>query len=219
MRQGRAIYHNIVSFVRFQLSTAIGFSALFLIASIFGIADGKPFAAIAILWVNIIMDGPPAMALAFDKPVANVMQQPPRPMEEPILTRRRWSAVITSSIVMAVGTLLVLQVAPGEPSYDKASIAGTMALCTFVFFQFFNILNARNETHSVFNRRTFTNWRLWAALGGAGFFQVLVTVIGPLQDLFNVTSLSIGQWLICAVVASSVVFVEELRKKFIRGSH
>lgn len=219
VRQGRAIYHNIVSFVRFQLSTAIGFSALFLIASIFGIADGKPFAAIAILWVNIIMDGPPAMALAFDKPVANVMQQPPRPMKEPILTRRRWSAVITSSIVMAVGTLLVLQVAPGEPSYDKASIAGTMALCTFVFFQFFNILNARNETHSVFNRRTFTNWRLWAALGGAGFFQVLVTVIGPLQDLFNVTSLSIGQWLICAAVASSVVFVEELRKKFIRGSH
>ena len=219
VRQGRAIYHNIVSFVRFQLSTAIGFSALFLIASIFGIADGKPFAAIAILWVNIIMDGPPAMALAFDKPTANVMQQPPRPMAEPILTRRRWSAVITSAIVMAVGTLLVLQLAPGEPSYDSASVAGTMAFCTFVFFQFFNILNARNETHSVFNRRTVSNWRLWAALGMSGFFQVLLTVVGPLQDLFNVTSISVGQWLICAAVGSSVVFVEELRKKIVRGAH
>lgn len=219
VRQGRAIYHNIVSFVRFQLSTAIGFSALFLIASIFGIAGGKPFAAIAILWVNIIMDGPPAMALAFDKPVANVMQQPPRPMSEPILTRRRWSAVITSSITMAVGTLLVLQFAPGDPSYDKASIAGTMAFCTFVLFQFFNILNARNETHSVFNARTFSNWRLWAALGGAGFFQVLVTVVDPLQELFNVTSISLVQWLICAAVASSVVFVEEARKLLVRGTH
>mgnify|MGYP006271418267 CR=1 FL=1 len=219
VRQGRAIYHNIVSFVRFQLSTAIGFSALFLIASIFGIANGKPFAAIAILWVNIIMDGPPAMALAFDKPVANVMQQPPRPMDEPILTKRRWSAVITSAITMAVGTLLVLQLAPGEPSYDKASVAGTMAFCTFVFFQFFNILNARNETHSVFNRRTLSNWRLWAALGGAGFFQVLVTVIAPLKDLFNVASISFSQWLICAAVASSVVFVEEARKLIVRGQH
>ena len=219
VRQGRAIYHNIVSFVRFQLSTAIGFSALFLIASIFGIADGKPFAAIAILWVNIIMDGPPAMALAFDKPVANVMQQPPRPMSEPILTRRRWSAVITSSVTMAVGTLLVLQFAPGDPSYKEASIAGTMAFCTFVLFQFFNILNARNETHSVFNARTFSNWRLWAALGGAGFFQVLVTVVEPLQELFNVTSISLVQWLICAAVASSVVFVEEARKLIVRGAH
>jgi Ca2+-transporting ATPase len=120
---------------------------------------------------------------------------------------------------MAVGTLLVLQYAPGEPSYDTASVAGTMAFCTFVFFQFFNILNARNETHSVFNARTVSNWRLWAALGGAGFFQVLVTVLGPLQDLFNVTSISVGQWLICAAVGSSVVFVEELRKMLVRGRH
>ena len=216
VKQGRAIYHNIVSFVRFQLSTAIGFAALFLAASIFGIADGKPFAAIAILWVNIIMDGPPAMALAYDKPVANVMSQPPRPMDEPILTKRRWSAVITSSIVMAAGTLTVLQLAPGEPGYDTASVASTMAFVTFVLYQFFNILNSRNETHSVFNRRTFSNWRLWAALAGTISIQVLVTLIGPLQDLFNVTSISVGQWLICAAVASSVVVVEEIRKLIVR---
>ena len=216
VKQGRAIYHNIVSFVRFQLSTAIGFAALFLAASIFGIADGKPFAAIAILWVNIIMDGPPAMALAFDKPVANVMSQPPRPMDEPILTKRRWSAVITSSIVMAAGTLIVLELAPGEAGYDTASVASTMAFVTFVFYQFFNILNSRNETHSVFNSRTFTNWRLWAALAGTISIQILVTVIGPLQDLFNVTSISVGQWLICAAVASSVVVVEEIRKLIVR---
>lgn len=216
VKQGRAIYHNIVSFVRFQLSTAIGFAVLFLAASVFGIANGKPFAAIAILWVNIIMDGPPAMALAFDKPVSNVMSQPPRPMSEPILTKRRWSAVILSSIVMAAGTLLVLELAPGEPGYDTASVASTMAFVTFVFYQFFNILNSRNETHSVFNRRTFTNWRLWVALGSTLSIQVLVTLVGPLQDLFNVTSISFVQWLICAAVASSVVVVEELRKLVVR---
>ncbi|MBU3703716.1 MAG: hypothetical protein FGM42_04995, partial [Ilumatobacteraceae bacterium] len=71
--------------------------------------------------------------------------------------------------------------------------------------------------HSVFNRRTFSNWRLWAALGMSGFFQVLLTVVGPLQDLFNVVSISLGQWLICAAVATSVVFVEEARKLVVRG--
>ena len=199
--RGRAIYANIVKFVRFQLSTTLGFALVFLFAALLGIGDGKPFTAIAILWVNIIMDGPPAMALAFDSPVANVMQRPPRPVDEPILTKRRWSAVIISSIVMAAGTLLVLKLAPGEETHDAASVATTMAFVTFVFFQFFNILNSRNETHSVFNRRTFTNWRLWAALGASCVIQVGVTVVGPLQDLFNVTSITVGQWLICAAVA------------------
>jgi P-type Ca2+ transporter type 2C len=137
-------------------------------------------------------------------------------MSEPILTKRRWSAVILSSIVMAAGTLLVLELAPGEAGYDTASVASTMAFVTFVFYQFFNILNSRNETHSVFNRRTFTNWRLWVALGATLSIQILVTIIGPLQDLFNVTSISVGQWFICAAVASSVVVVEEIRKLVVR---
>ena len=217
VRQGRAIYHNIISFVRFQLSTAIGFAVLFLAASLFGIANGKPFAAIAILWVNIIMDGPPAMALAFDSPTANVMQKLPRPPDEPILTKQRWVAVLISSFTMAAGTLIVLQAAPGDPAYDGASVATTMAFVTFVFFQFFNILNSRMETHSVFSKRTFSNWRLWAALAAVGVIQIFVTIVSPLQNLFHTTNISLGQWLICAAVASSVVVIEELRKLLARS--
>ena len=217
VRQGRAIYHNIISFVRFQLSTAIGFAMLFLAASVFGIANGKPFAAIAILWVNIIMDGPPAMALAFDSPTANVMQKLPRPPEEPILTKQRWMAVLISSSTMAAGTLAVLQLAPGDPAYDGSSTATTMAFVTFVFFQFFNILNSRMETHSVLSKRTLSNWRLWAALAAVGVIQILVTIVSPLQNLFHTTSISVGQWLICALVASSVVVVEEIRKFLARS--
>ena len=217
VRQGRSIYNNIVKFVRFQLCTTLGFAMLFLLSSIFNIAGGKPFAAIAILWVNIIMDGPPAMALAFDSPAANVMQKQPRPPQEPILTRRRWVAVLISSFTMAAGTLIVLQMAPGDPSYDGGSVATTMAFVTFVFFQFFNILNSRMETLSVFSKRTLSNWRLWASLGAVGAIQVLVTVVSPLQSLFHTTNISVGQWLICAAVASSVIFVEELRKLVTRS--
>jgi len=219
VRQGRAIYDNIVKFVRFQLSTTLGFATLFLLASVFGIADGKPFTAIAILWVNIIMDGPPAMALALDRAGDDVMRRAPRPSDERILTRGRWTAVGIAAAVMAAGTLGVLVLAPGaEAEAGVATVAGTMAFNTFVLFQFFNILNARSERTSVFSRATFGNRGLWIALGAVLVLQVGVTHVGPLQRLFDTTSISLSQWLVCAAVASSVLIVEELRKLALRSA-
>ncbi|MFZ9540614.1 MAG: cation-translocating P-type ATPase [Ilumatobacteraceae bacterium] len=217
VKQGRTIYDNIVKFVRFQLSTTIGFALLFLASSLLDIAKGKPFAAIAILWVNIIMDGPPAMALGLDDPEADVMQRKPRPMSEKILTTGRWRAILTSSVIMAAGTLAVLQWAPGdEPYAGVATVAGTMAFNTFVLFQFFNILNSRSDTLSVFRRATLHNSRLWMALVGVIVLQVGVTHFGPMQRLFDTTSISGMQWLIAVAIASSVLWIEEVRKLYIR---
>ncbi len=215
--RGRTIYDNIVKFVRFQLSTTLGFATLFLLAAIFGIAGGKPFTAIAILWVNIIMDGPPAMALGLDKAAPDVMHRRPRPLSERILTRERWAAVVTAAAVMATGTLLVLALAPGDaPIAGTASVAGTMAFNTFVLFQFFNILNARSDTGTVFSRYTFGNRLLWVSLALVLLLQVGVTHVGVMQRLFDTTSISATQWLVCAAVASSVLWVEELRKLVLR---
>jgi len=205
VRRGRTIYANIVKFVRFQLSTTLGFALLFLLAALFDIANGKPFAAIAILWVNIIMDGPPAMALGVDPADGDVMRRPPRPRSEPILTRSRWSAVVASALVMAIGTLIVLdQVDP--------DIAGTVGFNTFVMFQFFNILNARHDTRSVFHRDTLANRWLWISLAAVMILQIGVTHLGPLQSLFDTTSIDLGHWLLGAAVASTVLWVEEVRK-------
>ncbi len=211
--RGRTIYANIVKFVRFQLSTTLGFALLFLLTAAFGIAGGKPFTAIAILWVNLIMDGPPAMALGVDPADGDVMRRRPRPLSEKILTRSRWVAVATSATVMALGTLAVLEWAPGDTvRAGTVSIGGTMAFNTFVLFQFFNILNARHDTRTVFHRDTLANRWLWIALGGVVLLQVGVTHLGFLQRLFDTTSISAGQWLVCAAVASSVLWVEEIRK-------
>jgi len=213
VKRGRAIYDNIVKFVRFQLSTTLGFALLFLSASIAGIAGGKPFAAIAVLWVNIIMDGPPAMALGLDKPDSDVMSRRPRPTSERILTPSRWVAVSFASIVMAAGTLLVLVIAPGEAARaGTATVAGTMAFNTFVLFQFFNILNVRSDRFSVFRRQTLSNRYLWAALVAVVALQAGVTHWGPMQRLFETTSISLAQWGLCLAVASSVLWLEELRK-------
>ena len=217
--RGRAIYANIVKFVRFQLSTTIGFAALFLLASIIGIAGGKPFAAIAILWVNLIMDGPPAMALGLDPVDVDAMNRPPRSTNEKILTKSRWTAVITSALMMALGTLAVLEFAPGDAvAAGTPSVAGTMAFSTFVLFQFFNILNARHDHQSVFRRSTLTNGWLWLSLGVVIGLQVVVTHVGPFQRLFDTASISIVQWIVCAAVASSVLVIEELRKLVVRRS-
>jgi P-type Ca2+ transporter type 2C len=217
VRRGRTIYANIVSFVRFQLSTTLGFALLFLASAVFNIAGGKPFTAIAILWVNIIMDGPPAMALGVDPARSDLMRQKPRSLTERILTRPRWMAVSFSAAIMAIGTLLILTMAPGPAaSAGIATVAGTMAFNTFVLFQFFNILNARSDTQSVFSRSTFTNRWLWVSLGAVMILQVGVTHLGFMQRLFDTTSISVVQWLVCAAVASSVLWLEEARKFALR---
>jgi Ca2+-transporting ATPase len=217
VKQGRTIYDNIVKFVRFQLSTTLGFAALFLLAAIFDIASGKPFTAIAILWVNIIMDGPPAMALGLDRAGSDVMARKPRPLTERILTRSRWTAVGFAATVMALGTLAVLALAPGvEAEAGTATVAGTMAFNTFVLFQFFNILNARSDRQSVFTRFTFTNGPLWLSLAAVALLQVGVTHVGFMQSLFDTMSISATQWLVCIAVASSVLWLEELRKLIVR---
>jgi Ca2+-transporting ATPase len=220
VKRGRAIYDNIVKFVRFQLSTTLGFALLFLAASITGIADGKPFAAIAVLWVNLIMDGPPAMALGLDRPDFGVMQRRPRPMSERILTKSRWVAVSFASVIMAGGTLLVLAFAPGDAAKaGVATVAGTMAFNTFVLFQFFNILNVRNDRLTVFRRETLRNRNLWGALVAVISLQIGVTHWGPMQRLFDTTSISLVQWGVCALVASTVLWLEELRKFVVRTRH
>ncbi len=213
VRRGRTIYENIVKFVRFQLATTIGFAMLFLLAGLLGIADGKPFTAIAILWVNIVMDGPPAMALGVDPSQPGVMQRRPRPQSEPVIPRTRWVSIGLSAAVMAVGTLAVLAFAPGaEPVAGTATIAGTMAFNTFVLFQFFNLLNSRSEARSVFARDTFSNRWLWSSLAVVIALQVAVTHVGPLQRLFDTTTIGAADWAVCAVVATSLLWVEELRK-------
>lgn len=219
VERGRTIYDNIVKFVRFQLSTTLGFAMVFLLASILDIAGRKPFTAIAILWVNIIMDGPPAMALGVDPTQRDVMTREPRPADQPILTRRRWMAIGLSAVTMAAGTLAVFTFAPGEHvAAGTASVAGTMGFATFVLFQFFNILNVRSDDQTVFDRQTLANRSLWVSLGAVLGLQILVTHVHFAQRLFDTVDLSLGQWLACVAVASSVVWVEEIRKVFARRS-
>ena len=168
-----------------------------------------PLTAIQVLWVNIIMDGPPAMALGVDRARPGLMNERPRDRRSRILGRTRLLRMFRAGAVMATGTLAVLAIA--DDRYG-AAVAATMAFTTFVLFQFFNALNARAERETVFTRHLFTNRWLWLSFGAVAVLQVLAVQLPLLNPIFDTTPLSAAQWATCAGFAATVLVMEELIK-------
>ncbi len=215
VEEGRTIYENIVKFVRFQLSTNIGAILTMLGAPFLGLAT--PFTAIQILWVNIIMDGPPAMTLGIEPARPGIMREPPRRTGAAILSRERLWRIALYGVTMAVGTLALYAWAlySGEGAGGEAK-AMTLAFTTFVLFQFFNIFNARAEHGSAFNRQFFANAKLWLALGVVIVLQAVVVHWAPAQAVFDTVDLSLLEWGVATLTASSVLFLDEARKLLLR---
>ena len=211
VEEGRTIYDNIVKFVRFQLSTNIGAILTVLGAPLLGFAT--PFTAIQILWVNIIMDGPPAMTLGVEPARPGIMQERPRSKEAAILSTQRLWRIGLYGATMAVGTLAAY--AWAMQSGDTAR-AMTLAFTTFVLFQFFNIFNARTEHGSAFNAQFFSNGKLWLALLSVVTLQVVAVHWGPAQAIFDTVDLTLTEWAVAVAVASSTLFLEEARKLLLR---
>jgi Ca2+-transporting ATPase len=211
VKEGRTIYDNIVKFVRFQLSTNIGAILTVLIAPFLGLP--LPFTPVQLLWVNIIMDGPPAMALGIDPPQPDIMSNQPRKATDRILTMRCLGKLTIFGVIMMAGTLGVLWwgLQTGSQTY-----AQTMAFTTFVLFQVFNAFNARVEEGSTFNANFFRNRYLWVALVGVVVLQVLAVQWAPAHGIFDVDTLSLADWLRATIVASSVLVIEEFRKLVLR---
>ena len=207
VEEGRVVYDNIVKFVRFQLSTNIGAILTVLAATLLGMPT--PFSAIQLLWVNIIMDGPPAMTLGIEPARPGIMGDKPRVQSAQILTLPRLGRLALYGITMMTGTLWMFQYGldTQSPSY-----ALTLAFTTFVLFQFFNVFNARAEQGSVFNVNFFRNGKLWLALMGVLALQVMVVHWQPAQMIFGTTDLHMDDWLYVTVVASSVLVLDELFK-------
>ena len=207
VREGRTIFDNIGKFVRFQLSTNIGALLTVGIAPVLGMP--VPFTAIQILWVNIIMDGPPAMALGVDPTRPGIMNKPPRGLSERLLDGRLLIRLAGFGSIMTLGTLGVLYYALGT---GNALHATTLAFTTFVLFQVFNVFNARSGSSSAFTSYLFTNRNLWLALVGVLSLQVAAVHWPPAQTVFSTTALSISDWLLASSVAASILFIEEIRK-------
>ncbi len=199
------IYDNIVKFVRFQLSTNIGAILTLLTATLLGWP--APFTAIHLLWINIIMDGPPAMTLGVEPARPGLMRDPPRSPAAHILNSGRLLRLAFYGLTMMVGTLFMFR--HGLAAHGQ-KYALTLAFTTFVLFQFFNVFNARAEQGSPFNAACFANGKLWQALAGVLALQVVVVHWGPAQSIFDTVDLSLRDWGLA--VAATVLFLDEARK-------
>ncbi|GAB1692006.1 HAD-IC family P-type ATPase [Krasilnikovia sp. M28-CT-15] len=211
VREGRTIYENIVKFVRFQLSTNLSAILTVLSAMVFGMA--APFTTIQILWVNLICDGPPALALGVDRPRPQAMAEPPRPKRTQILPRQRLQVLVWLAAIMGACTLGVIGWA-GQ-AYDAAT-AATMGWTTFVLAQLFNVFNARAEHGSAFGAGFFSNRYLWLSVIAVAVAQLAIVKVEWMQHFFDASHLSAAQFLVCVAAGSLVLWLEELRKLVLR---
>ncbi|MBC7879940.1 MAG: cation-translocating P-type ATPase [Anaerolineae bacterium] len=224
VEEGRAIYANIRKFLRYLLSSNFGevltMFAGVLLADAIGLTaagDGGvvlPLLATQILWINLITDGAPALALGVDPGDAQLMLKPPRLRGEGVITRRMWVGILFVGMVMATGTLLVLDASlPGGFIEGSGSLqyAHTMTFTTLTMFQLFNVFNARSDEQSAFHELFKNHW-LWGAILMSISLQIAVIYVPFLQVAFSTVNLSLGDWLRCTVVASSVLWLSELTK-------
>uniref|UniRef100_A0A8D1ILN0 Calcium-transporting ATPase n=1 Tax=Sus scrofa TaxID=9823 RepID=A0A8D1ILN0_PIG len=209
VEEGKGIFHNIKNFVRFQLSTSI--SALSLIALSTVCDLPSPLNAMQILWINIIMDGPPAQSLGVEPVDGDALRQPPRNLKDTILSRALILKILLSAAAIISGTLFIFW---KEMPADKASTprTTTMTFTCFVLFDLFNALTCRSQTKLIceigfLRNRTFLYSVLGSILG-----QLAVIYVPPLQKVFQTENLGALDLLLLTGLASSVFAVSELLK-------
>ena len=206
---GRALYDNLVRYIRFQMAVLFGFIATFLGSSLLFIAGGIPFLPLQTLWINFTVQVALAIGLGYGKARADLIRDAPRPPDVPILPRRLLVWVVLIGLVMAVATLGVI--AWATPVYGEQA-ARTMGLITFSLCNIWFALETSNEERSAFSWETLENPTLLKAAGIALLFTVLATEIRLLNQILDTVNLAANQWAICLVLSLAVVVVAEVKK-------
>ena len=223
VREGRGIVDNIRKCLRYLLSSNVGEVLTVFLgvvgARVIGLTGTSgalvlPLLATQLLWINLLTDSGPALAMGVDPQTDDVMARKPRARTERVIDARMWTRVVEVGLVMAVVTLLTIDLyLPGgliEGTYDMDT-ARTAGFTVLVFSQLFNCFNARSETASAF-RHLFVNRWLWGAVALSLLLQVAVVQLGFLNVAFHTVPLTFDQWWVCAAMASVVLWFSELRK-------
>jgi magnesium-transporting ATPase (P-type) len=223
--EGRRIFDNIGKFLRYLLSSNLGEVVTVLFGVVFAGALGLaaaggggevvvPLLATQILWINLVTDSGPALAMGVDPEVDDVMARPPRPPGTPVIDAAMWASTLRLGLVMGAVTLFAIDLfLPGGlvPGGDSLAVARTAGFTTLVLAQLFNAFNSRSTTASVFSDPFGNRW-LWAATGLAVALQALITEVPALQVAFGTARLDATHWLVCLGLGSVVLWAEELRK-------
>jgi len=228
IEEGRSIFANIRKFIRYLLSSNTGeVMTMFLgivFAGVLGLTSGSdgivtPLLATQILWINLLTDAAPALAVGMDPPDARRMLRPPRSRTARVVDGPMWVSIALNGTAMALATLFVLDLELPGGLFEGTSgerVARTMAFTTLVLAQLFNVFNARSDHRSAF-LGLFSNAWLWGAVALSALLQVAVVYLPFLNKAFGTESLTAGQWGVTIVAASIVLWVSEVRKLVARS--
>ncbi len=235
IEEGRGIYDNIRKYLIYLLSSNAGelltMFAGVMFAGLLGLVSAEPglflpLLAAQLLWINLITDGPPALALGIDPKDPDVMERPPRSRGRGVLTAEDWWRLAAIGFVMMLGTIAVLDAYyPGglftlfakgtQPNVADEVHARTLAFTTLMMFQLFNVYNCRSNWRSAFSGFFENKWLL-AAVALSLFAHVLVIYVPFLQTAFHTVSLSLLDWTIATGVASTLLIGMEIFKFVLR---
>ena len=200
---GRKIYDNIKRFVKYQVSTNVGAILTIVGTSLLNLP--LPFNPAQLLWLNIVMDGPPAQMLGIEGAERDIMQRPPEKGD--ILTRNILLQILLLGIVMAVGTIAVFywQISSGAPSVKAMSVAFTL----FVVYQLLNAFNGRANSEK-------SSKYLYIGIIISFLLQLLIIYIPQLQIIFKTTAIGIADWIMIVITASTIIIVEKIMNRMIK---
>jgi P-type Ca2+ transporter type 2C len=210
---GRGLYDNLARYIRFQVGGMVGYIAAFLGASIFNIAEGIPLLPLETLWVSFTMLSIQSVGLGYSKPAAGLMDRPPLPPSKPILTRVLLLWLALAGLLMAIGTLSVIDWA--DQAHGLA-VARTMGMVTFALFLLLFSVESKDERDSAFSLDTFSDKTFVITSSGSFVLLVLSTVLSIFHAVLKTATLDVREWLICTAVALSIVVAAEIRKAVLR---
>jgi Ca2+-transporting ATPase len=201
VKEGRTIYSNIKRFIKFQLSTNIAAILTILASSL--VALPLPFNPVQLLWINIIMDGPPAQSLGMEPSDKDIMNVPPS--DENILSKDNLVHITLIGLVMAIGTigLYVYELNNGSSQL----LASSCAFTVFVMYQLFNVFNCRSHSKE-------SNKTLIVAVLGSFILQLCAIYVPLLQNIFHTTSIPLNSWILIIVISLMILIAEKIIRKF-----
>jgi P-type Ca2+ transporter type 2C len=206
VQEGRIIYDNIRKFTRYMLSTNFGEIMTMFFAILFGLP--LPLLPIQILWVNLVTDGLPALALGVEPAERDVMKRPPRDPNESLFAEGLGLQIVWAGLLMGLGTIAVFAWLQGqEPAHGQ-----TVAFLTLTMFQMFSVLAIRSERNPLWKIGFFSNPRLMGAVGLTVALQFIITYTPVLQPIFHTAALTAGEVALCIAVALTIYAAMEGEK-------
>lgn len=215
VEEGRGIYDNIIKFINYLLSSNIAELLVIFAGIVLAFTDpqGIPFVsltAVQLLWMNLVTDGFPAIALAMDPIDPTAMNKPPRKSSEPILSLQFAIQLIIISLIIAIGTVTACH----SRLFESAPLAHTMAFTTLILLEFVRVQVIRSQ----YKIGIFSNPWLVAALSTSFLLQLAVIYLPPLQKIFKTVSLGVSEWGVIFLIVLSVFVISSLFNKVFKKS-